>query len=519
MSFDLAPASAPNEASILASFSALPGLMEVPEIVSQAAQFRIYPNQIQVAAFRQWIGSGRWFWNRCVEINQHLYDHEKRFAFHGELSSLLPDIKKAHGMDWLAEPPAIHLVDVSRRYDAALRKFLNDRKKVATGKLSKKRTAGFPSFKSKRDREGSIYLSPEGVKLIRREANPDAARGWVELPNMDTTVMWGKEVKGGKRKGQIDEVQKNLRQAIRIRGGRWPEGQIRSATIREDAPGVWIMSVQFDGPPQKRMKRGEEAEFPQIETPARAYDLGCSTAAHGSDGSKLDPGRPLRKSLKRLRRAERKAARRREVRLEKSKQEQRKVERSRRERRAYEEVARLHFQVRNARKDFTHQFTHRATAKAIVTCMEDLNVSGMVLNRKLALSVSDAGIGEILRQMKYKSDWRGRHFIQIDRWAASSKTCSACDHKLDELSLSTRRWTCPSCGVEHDRDENAALNILRWGLIEALRRGTPKVTPGESGALAKGAARKGKGLRRNSARRTGNVDADHKTLRRREPVQ
>lgn len=95
--------------------------------------------------------------------------------------------------------------------------------------------------------------------------------------------------------------------------------------------------------------------------------------------------------------------------------------------------------------------------------------------------------------MKYKSDWRGRHFIQIGRWAASDKTCSSCDHKLEELWLSTRRWACPSCGVEHDRDENAALNILRWGLIQALRRGTSKVTSGESGALAKGTSRKGKG--------------------------
>lgn len=159
----------------------------------------------------------------------------------------------------------------------------------------------------------------------------------------------------------------------------------------------------------------------------------------------------------------------------------------------------------------------------MVICAEDLNVSGMNQKSKLALSISDAGMGEFLCKLDYRASWRGRHFVKIDRWAPSSKTCSACDHKLHELSLKTRRWTCPSCGTEHDRDENAALNILRWGLKEALRRGTPEVTSGESRALARG-----KGLRRDFARkalgeRTGNTDTDEmsclKTLEPHDSVQ
>jgi transposase len=232
LSFDAAPHAAPNEADILASFPALPDVMEAPETVRQAVVFRIYPNRAQIAAFHQWIGAARWVWNRFVEINQHLYDIEKRFAFHGELSSLLPQMKKAEGLEWLAHPPAIHLVDVSRRYDAALRRYLEDRRKVRAGKITKKKAAGFPRFKSKRDREGSIYLSAQNIRLIRRDANPHAARGWVELPNMDDTVVWERVVKGGKRKGEIDRIETPLRRAIRIRGGRWPEGTIRSATIR-----------------------------------------------------------------------------------------------------------------------------------------------------------------------------------------------------------------------------------------------------------------------------------------------
>ena len=154
--------------------------------------------------------------------------------------------------------------------------------------------------------------------------------------------------------------------------------------------------------------------------------------------------------------------------------------------------------------------------------MEDLNVAGMARNRHLAKSVADAGLGELQRQLDYKSRWRGRHFVKLDRFDASTQTCSGCGHRLEgaeKLTLSDRRWMCPSCGGNHDRDENASLNVLRWGLHKLIRRGTSEVTPGESGALAgeanpSGKRHKGKGLRRNSARRTGNVEASQDLVSR-----
>ncbi|WP_200341891.1 RNA-guided endonuclease InsQ/TnpB family protein [Rhodovibrio sodomensis] len=98
-------------------------------------------------------------------------------------------------------------------------------------------------------------------------------------------------------------------------------------------------------------------------------------------------------------------------------------------------------------------------------------------------SVADAGLGELQRQLTYKARWRGRHVIKLDRFDASTQTCSGCGHPLTDdakLGLSDRRWTCPSCGGTHDRDDNASLNILRWGLDKLIRRGTSGVTPGES---------------------------------------
>jgi putative transposase len=99
--------------------------------------------------------------------------------------------------------------------------------------------------------------------------------------------------------------------------------------------------------------------------------------------------------------------------------------------------------------------------------IEELNVSGMARNRRLARAISDCGWGEFRRQLEYKCERYGRHLIVIDRWYPSSKTCSACGHLLAELSLSTRHWTCPSCRARHDRDINAAKNILAAGLAVA----------------------------------------------------
>ena len=135
------------------------------------------------------------------------------------------------------------------------------------------------------------------------------------------------------------------------------------------------------------------------------------------------------------------------------------------------QVARAHRKVRNARRDFLHRASIRLVRSADTIVIEDLNVAGMVRNRRLARAISDCGWGEFRRQLEYKCQRAGRELVVLDRWYPSSKTCSACGHLLAELSLGTRRWACPSCGARHDRDLNAAKNILAAGL--AVARGSP----------------------------------------------
>lgn len=127
-------------------------------------------------------------------------------------------------------------------------------------------------------------------------------------------------------------------------------------------------------------------------------------------------------------------------------------------------VARVHQEIADARKDFLHKLTTRLVRENQTIAVEDLAVKNMVKNRKLALSISDASWGELVRQLEYKCDWYGRTLVKIDRWFPSSKRCGSCGHIVEKLPLNIREWDCPNCGTYHDRDINAAQNILAAGL-------------------------------------------------------
>jgi putative transposase len=126
-------------------------------------------------------------------------------------------------------------------------------------------------------------------------------------------------------------------------------------------------------------------------------------------------------------------------------------------------VAKIHARINDRRRDYQHKLSTRIVNENQVICVESLAVKNMVKNHCLAKAISDVGWGEFVRQLQYKSKWYGRTLVKIDRWYPSSKTCSACKHVLDSLPLDRREWGCPECGVVHDRDTNAALNILTEG--------------------------------------------------------
>ena len=142
-------------------------------------------------------------------------------------------------------------------------------------------------------------------------------------------------------------------------------------------------------------------------------------------------------------------------------------------------VARIHARIADRRLDFLHKLTTRLIHDNQVLCVESLSVKNMLKNHCLAKAIADVGWGELIRQLQYKAAWYGRSLVAIDKWYPSSKRCYDCGHVLESLSLDVRQWSCPECGVEHDRDINAALNIQAAGLAvfacgEMVRPGRAK---------------------------------------------
>jgi putative transposase len=131
-------------------------------------------------------------------------------------------------------------------------------------------------------------------------------------------------------------------------------------------------------------------------------------------------------------------------------------------------VAKVHAEISDARQDFLHKLTTQLVRENQTIAVEDLAVKNMVKNHKLALAISDASWGELVRQLEYKCDWYGRNFVKIDRWFPSSKRCGHCGHIVEKLPLNIREWDCPKCGAKHDRDINAAKNILAAGLAVSI---------------------------------------------------
>ena len=147
------------------------------------------------------------------------------------------------------------------------------------------------------------------------------------------------------------------------------------------------------------------------------------------------------------------------------------------------QVARLHARIADRRTDFLQKLSTRIIRENQTICVESLRVKAMVRHPTLAKAIHDIGWGEFVRMLEYKATWYGRTLVKIDRWYPSSKRCSACGHILDALTLDIRQWTCPTCGHVHDRDVNAAQNILAVGLTvaacgETVRPATASARPG-----------------------------------------
>ena len=271
--------------------------------------------------------------------------------------------------------------------------------------------AQYPQFKKKGKSRDSFTLTNDQFSL-------DASR--IRIPNLGLV---------------------RIRETLRF------FGKILSATISRTAD-QWFASITVDT---------NQNHLPPAENQGTVgVDLGVSALATLSTGEKVVGAKPHKALLSRLQRLSRSLSR--------------KVKGSANRHKAKAKLARLHAKIANIRQDSLHQLTTDLTRRFHTIGIEDLNVSGMVKNRHLSRAISDMGFFEFRRQLEYKAGMRGSVVVVADRFFASSKTCSAsgCGHKVDKLPLSVREWTCPLCGVVHDRDINAANNLEKYAVSSTV---------------------------------------------------
>ncbi len=283
------------------------------------------------------------------------------------------------------------------------KQFFNKKRKVKLGR---------PKFKSK-GRSNDSFRIPVADGCAIRPKDISLETGRIKLPKMA---------------------------AMKIVVDRKFNGKPKSVTVSKNKCNQYFVSILVE----------EELELKQNTGRSIGIDLGLKDLLIASSRMKISNPRWFRETQSKLKRAQQHLSR--------------KQKSSNRYNKQRVKVAKIHQKIANQRNFVYHNLSTWLVSNYDTIIMEDLNVRGMVKNRKLSKSISDAAWSTLVEMIKYKATWYGKTFHQIDRFYPSSKTCSCCGHKLDSLELSVREWTCPSCNTYHDRDLNAAINIQNKGL-------------------------------------------------------
>jgi putative transposase len=271
-----------------------------------------------------------------------------------------------------------------------------------------KKKSGFPKFKSKHNDINSFK--------VPQSASIDLESKTIKIPKFEPIKF--------KHRLKQTEVEPN------------------SAVISRNRIGQYYASVQFEG----------EIEIKESTGECIGIDLGLTHFLIDSNGTKIDNPRLLKKQLGKIKYLQRMHSKKKKG--SKSKEKQR------------IKLSKKHNDVTNKRKDFQNKLSTKIISENQVICLEDLNIKGMTKNHKLAQAITDVAWSSFVNMLKYKGMWHNRNVVFVDRWFPSSKTCSSCNWICDEMRLDVREWICPKCGCNHDRDINAAKNILRQGLNE-----------------------------------------------------
>lgn len=392
--------------------------------IQLAFKTQLFANNRQQAYFAKASGVARFCWNwGLAHWNEQYQAHRENSELpkpNGKaLKKQLNAMKKAE-FPWMyevtkyaAQQPFIHL-------DRAFKDWIKDLTSNKPKHLKKSR----PTFKKKGKSLDSFYVGGDQVKVIGDK---------VKVPNLGWVTM-AEPIKYG--------------------------GHINGMTISRQAD-KWYASFSMEV---------NLSPLPCKNQAACGVDLGIKTLATLSNGDikRWQTPKPLRQALRKLKRYQRRLAK--------------KIKGSRGYQKQKQKIARLHKRIADIRLDTLHQLTHYLSQHFSKVVIEDLNVKGMMQNRKLARSIADVGMFEFRRQLTYKMAWRGGELVVADRWFASSKLCSKCKVKHANLTLSDRLFHCMSCGHTQDRDENASVNLENYEELNTGR--SPEINAvGDDGSV------------------------------------
>ncbi|MCQ2076475.1 MAG: transposase [Bacteroidaceae bacterium] len=415
--------------------------------INIAHRIELKPNNKQKTYFRKAFGCTRLAWNWGLAEWQRQYKEgdrpsafslKKQFnAIKGEQYPFVYEVTK-----YATQQPFIDL-------EKAYKKFFKEH-------------TGYPRRKRKKDNEGSFYIGGDQCKLsfintnsksFRNMAhNERCKRQYFKVPNLGCVKMT---------------------ECIRF------NGKINGAIISQEGGKFYAsFSMEISEEEYKRTHPHSTNE----KRGAVGIDLGIKNTMALSNGIAINNPKPLAKYEKKIKRLSRQLDKRVHAR---TKQERLKgVAKSNNYHKLSVRLAKAQARVANIRRDYLHKVTTALTCTYSEVAMEDLNTKGMMKNHKLAKALADVSFGKIKELLKYKAAYNGSKLVQADRFYASSQLCSACGYQNKAVKdLKIRKWTCPQCGTVHDRDHNAAKNILSLVSHNSVGTDYPEFTPADLTAL------------------------------------
>jgi putative transposase len=371
----------------------------------RAIKIRLYPNKTQEEYILSLLGSYRFVYNQCLALKKEKYTEESKNYGLKELGNFFhQDLTKDENYTWLRDHNTKVLKQsVINLLDSYKRFFVNGN--------------GFPKFKSKHDNQQSCRFPSEAISKKN-----DYESNRISLTNNIKDI---KFKCSDKYKSYLNKHKSN----------------IKSATLTKTKSGNYFLSILVDGDLMKSKS--------QPTNDFIGLDLGIKDFIITSEGETFDNIKIKRSNQKKLAKLHRELSRKQKGGSNRNKS---KIK-----------LAKLYEKLNNKKQNYLHHITNQLLDENQVIVIEDLNVKGMMKNHNLAKSIQELSLYRFKEMLRYKAEWYGNHIVEIDRFFPSSKLCNSCGHKNSELKLSDREWTCSSCGTKHDRDLNAAINILNEG--------------------------------------------------------